>query len=160
LTSERLIYTHLYATEKDTLTNFTSVGFAAIGIGKSHAESQFMFSGHWPLKPFDETVLLSYAAKKRAEVAPGVGKATDMVVIGPMLGFSIKVEDEHIVELDRIYQKSRRSDDRAVKIAQSETKEFIARVRPGYDRKTETPQAESPTAPTPSESDVSRSQKS
>jgi hypothetical protein len=93
---EKLVYPQIYATERDKLACLTTVGFAAIGIGKPHAESQFMFSGHAPLKPFSDTMLLTYAAKKRAEVAPGVGKVTDMVVIGPGLGVMTKVEDAHL----------------------------------------------------------------
>jgi hypothetical protein len=131
-TGEKLVYSHLYSTDKDKSACFTNVGFAAIGIGKFHAESQFMFSGHWSARSFDDTLLLSYAAKKRAEAAPGVGKATDIVLIGPLLGNSVKVKDEHIAELDKIYQKSRRANERAIKAAQNETKAFVARVRPQY----------------------------
>jgi hypothetical protein len=76
----------------------TTVGFAAIGIGKAHAESQFTFSGYWPIKPFHETLLLTHASKKRAEAAPGAGKATDVLVIGPGLGKLLKVEDRHVEE--------------------------------------------------------------
>jgi hypothetical protein len=61
------------------------VGFAAIGIGKCHAESEFMFTKHTPYSTFPETLLRVYAAKKRAQVAPGVGEATDMFVV-PVLG--------------------------------------------------------------------------
>jgi hypothetical protein len=129
---EKGTYAHLYATEGDKLSDYTPVGFAAIGIGKFHAESQFMFSGHWPSKPFHETLLLAYAAKKRAEVAPGVGRDTDMVVIGPSLGFSLKVEDKHIAGLERIYQKSRTSGMRAINTAVSETKNFLEKVREEY----------------------------
>jgi hypothetical protein len=42
-----------------------------------------MFSGHWPSKPFDGTLLLTYAAKKRAEVAPGVGDQQMLWCVSP-----------------------------------------------------------------------------
>jgi hypothetical protein len=129
---EKLNYIQLYATYYDKLSCFNTVGFAAIGIGKSHAESQITFTGHWPLKPFDETLLLAYAAKKRAEAAPGVGKNTDMLVIGPGIGSTLKVEDKHLKELDQIYQKSRAASIKAVGIAQKETKSFVERVRAEY----------------------------
>lgn len=129
---EELTYVHLYATDGAKLSDYSQVGFAAIGIGKFHAESQFMFSGHWPSKPFHETLLLAYAAKKRAEVAPGVGKDTDMVVIGPGLGVSQKVEDRHIAGLEKIYQKSRTATGKATKSALNETKEFVEKVRKEY----------------------------
>ncbi|HWY31906.1 MAG TPA: hypothetical protein VNX46_14190, partial [Candidatus Acidoferrum sp.] len=49
------------------------VGFASIGAGYWHADSQFMFAEHNPFNSFAETLFLTYSAKKRAEVAPGVG---------------------------------------------------------------------------------------
>jgi hypothetical protein len=55
-----------------------SIGFASIGIGASHADSQFMAAGYHPLQPLPETLSLTFSAKKRAEAAPGVGKGTDM----------------------------------------------------------------------------------
>jgi hypothetical protein len=135
---EKLVYCQLYEADGSKLTSLTTVGFAAIGIGKFHAESQFMFSGHWPSKAFHETLLLSYAAKKRAEVAPGVGKDTDMVVIGPGLGTSLKVEDRHIAGLDKIYQKSRRFSARGIESAKKETQAFVEQVRKEYKEKDET----------------------
>jgi hypothetical protein len=134
---EKLVYPQIYATEKDKFACLSTVGFAAVGIGKPHAESQFMFSGHWPAKPFAETVLLTYAAKKRAEVAPGVGKVTDMVVIGPGLGLVLKVEDQHIAKLDRIYQKSRASASKAVDRAKGETAKLIEEIKKEYAERAE-----------------------
>jgi hypothetical protein len=129
---ENFVYAHIYTTEGDKLSDYTMVGFAAIGMGKIHAESQFMFSGHWPSKPFHETLLLAYAAKKRAEVAPGVGRDTDMVVIGPGLGGALKVEDKHIIELERIYQKSNAASMKGINVASIETQKFVERVRKEY----------------------------
>lgn len=134
---EKLTYAQLYATERDKVLCLNTVGFAAIGSGKSHAESQFMFSGHSPRKPFNETVLLSYAAKKRAEVAPGVGKVTDMVVVGPGLGPIVKVEESHLEKLDRIYKRSRNGASRATERAKLETLKFITEVRKEYEERAE-----------------------
>jgi hypothetical protein len=69
---------HIYVVNNRGVTCRDSVGFAAIGAGYWHANSQFMFAGHSRSKPVPQTLLLTYAAKKRAEVAPGVGEATDM----------------------------------------------------------------------------------
>jgi hypothetical protein len=134
---EKLVYPQIYATEKDKLACLSTVGFVAIGIGKPHAESQFMFSGHWPAKPFNETMLLTYAAKKRAEVAPGVGKVTDMVVIGPGLGPVVKIEDQHIAQLDRIYQKSRKGASKVVERANNETAKLVEAVKKEYAERAE-----------------------
>jgi hypothetical protein len=129
LHGEALIYPQIYVAEEDKLSCFTTVGFAAIGIGKSHGESQFMFSGHWPNKPFAESLLLAYAAKKRAEVAPGVGKQTDMVIVGPGLGIHEVVSREHLGELHKIYEKSRRASDAIIKKARTEANQFVNKVR-------------------------------
>jgi hypothetical protein len=134
---EKLTYAQIYATEGDKLASLTTVGFAAIGIGKPHAESQFMFSGHSPNRPFSDTMLLTYAAKKRAEVAPGVGKTTDMVVIGPGLGTLLKVEDAHLEKLDKIYQKSRVEASKAVERAKLETAKLLEAVRKEYAERAE-----------------------
>jgi hypothetical protein len=146
---EKLVYVHLYTTEGDKLSDYSQVGFAAIGIGKVHAESQFMFSGHWPSKPFHETLLLAYTAKKRAEVAPGVGKDTDMVVIGPGLGQTLKVEDRHLAGLEKIYQKNQSTNTKATNIALAETQQFVEKVRKEYTRaaKKNAPPAQSATEP-------------
>jgi hypothetical protein len=42
-----------------------------------------MLAGHSPFSSSPETLLLTYLAKKRSEIAPGVGKGTDMFIIGP-----------------------------------------------------------------------------
>jgi hypothetical protein len=63
------------------VTAHEDTGFLAIGIGYPHANSQFMSAGYANSWPFFPTLSLAYAAKKRAEVAPGVGKATDIHII-------------------------------------------------------------------------------
>lgn len=59
-----------------------AIAFAAIGSGKSHAESQFMMARHTKQTPFHTALLQTYAAKKRAEVTPTVGGETDLFFIG------------------------------------------------------------------------------
>lgn len=73
---------HLYHVDADGFAScHDDAGFLAIGLGAPYASSQFMsaqYTNRWPFLP---ALLLSYSAKKRAEVAPGVGIATDMHVI-------------------------------------------------------------------------------
>ena len=57
-----------------------TVGFAAIGAGEWHAQSLFMFNKYHRNRRFSEALFLTYASKKRAEVAPGVGNETDMFI--------------------------------------------------------------------------------
>lgn len=77
---------HLYAIDNRGTTCQDWVGFTSIGAGYWHANSQLMFAGHVKTRQLAETTMLVYTAKRRAEVAPGVGEETDMVVIGPALG--------------------------------------------------------------------------
>ena len=72
---------HIFAFRSGELTNEDAVAFAAIGIGANHASSQFMFARHSRFSTFIDTIMLAYVAKKRSEVAPGVGAETDMLML-------------------------------------------------------------------------------
>jgi hypothetical protein len=94
---------HIYVVDNSAnVTCHDVVGFAAIGIGNWHANSQFMFANHTPFRGFAETLLLTYSAKKRAEVAPGVGADTDMFIVGPFLGQCVPSVAPHV--LDKLYE--------------------------------------------------------
>jgi hypothetical protein len=82
-----------------------SVGFAAIGIGARHASSQFMFARHAWSASMPDTLFLTYCAKRKSEVAPGVGNGTDMVMGGPKLGTLILIDDSVINTLEGEYKK-------------------------------------------------------
>ncbi len=96
---------HIYVVNGVDMTCADDVGFTAIGIGAKHAESQFMLAGHSPKSEFDDTILLTYFAKKRAEVAPGVGTSTDMIMIAPSTDYSTYFTEEVINGLEIIYQQ-------------------------------------------------------
>lgn len=57
------------------------IGYAAVGSGTIHALQAFIGFGHSASAEYHETVFRAYAAKRRSEVAPGVGLDTDMAVI-------------------------------------------------------------------------------
>jgi hypothetical protein len=57
------------------------IGYAAIGSGTIHALQSMIGFRHSAAAEYHETVFRVYASKRRAEVAPGVGKDTDMAVI-------------------------------------------------------------------------------
>jgi hypothetical protein len=65
---------HIYIITDNQYSCADSVGFAAIGIGSRHALSQLMLVGQSFASSLPETVLAVYNAKKRAEIAPGVGR--------------------------------------------------------------------------------------
>lgn len=96
---------HIYAANGPNLTCRDVAGFATIGAGSWHADSQFMFAAHSKAKPGPATALLTFSAKKRAEVAPGVGKETDMWGMGPQLGSLYIFPPEIIADIARIYQE-------------------------------------------------------
>ena len=116
---------HIYVTSGPNISCHDTVGFAAIGVGSGHANSQFMFAGHTRFKPGPETFLLTFNAKKRAEAAPGVGQATDMWAMGPGLGKFSSVEPEAIEELERIYRDNQKMVARAAKRSEKRVNDYI-----------------------------------
>ena len=124
---------HIYAVFKsasgDHVTCCDSIGFAAVGIGGRHAESQFMMAGHNPYSNREETLLLTYMAKKRSEVAPGVGRETDMFVIGPRPGTIAmmgNISDFDMKRIDSIYKQMEREQAKRFQAAKEKTKKYIA----------------------------------
>jgi len=117
---------HLFVVRGNNIECLNNAGFASVGMGDWHSNSQFMFAKHRWLKPFSETLLLTYAAKKRAEVAPGVGQATDMFIIGPGLGQNAFPIPYNVVDkLGQIYDESRAEGAIIFQKANDKTKEFI-----------------------------------
>jgi hypothetical protein len=58
-----------------------NAGFFAIGIGWRHFETVFMAQRYAPTRDFYDALLLTFSAKRQAEMAPGVGRATDMIIM-------------------------------------------------------------------------------
>jgi hypothetical protein len=83
------------------VTQNSSNGFAAIGDGAWHAQSQLMYAKYDSRWEFNQALLITYIAKRRAEVTPGVGAVTDMFAIDSR-GLSL-LKWEITEELDRIY---------------------------------------------------------
>lgn len=70
---------HLYVvSDPGTVTCHDFVGFAAIGIGANHASASLMAARYARNWGFARALLGLYTAKKRAEIAPGVGTTTDV----------------------------------------------------------------------------------
>jgi hypothetical protein len=73
---------HIYEVDRrGTVRCYDDVGFAAIGIGGWHARSRLMQYGYVNSLGYGRALAATYAAKKAAEVAPGVGKFTDLNLI-------------------------------------------------------------------------------
>lgn len=119
---------HIYVATGANIACHDMTGFAAIGIGSWHANSQFMFAAHSPYRPGPETMLLIFSAKKRGEVAPGVGKATDMWGIGPQLGTYERIPDAAIASLEEIYEENLDNAKNAYKNAEGRVNEFVRKI--------------------------------
>jgi ATP-dependent protease HslVU (ClpYQ) peptidase subunit len=105
-----------------------SVGFAAIGIGGRHAESQMMIAQYASDMPVSAGMMLVHLAKSRAEVAPGVGPDTDMFVVGPELGSYANVPDNVLCYLRAQAVKLREEEAKLLDEAQAGMDKFLANL--------------------------------
>src|SRR5271165_504635 len=72
-----------------------------------------------------DTALLTYMAKKRSEIAPGVGEGTDMFTAGPGLGTCEIIGTDVAERLERIYRRMKKRDDRIQRDAQKEVNDYV-----------------------------------
>jgi len=73
---------HLYyICDPGTYRSFDSLGFCCIGSGDRHAEPVFAFLEFKPSLLVSEALQIAYEAKRRAEMAGGVGRETDAWII-------------------------------------------------------------------------------
>jgi hypothetical protein len=70
-----------YVGHPGTLFNLDKLGYNAVGSGAVHAVTSLSLGGHTPKSSLVETLSSVYTAKRAAEVAPGVGKETELAVI-------------------------------------------------------------------------------
>jgi hypothetical protein len=73
---------HIYGIEDPGMVNcFDGLGYGAIGSGDRHSLYSIVDNNHSSQLGLSQTVFLVYEAKKRAELAPGVGQAIEMAII-------------------------------------------------------------------------------
>jgi hypothetical protein len=109
-------------------TCLDGVGFGAIGIGAWHAKSRLMQVGHTSTRFMAPALASIFAAKKNAEVAPGVGISTD---INFVLKDSIfPIWDYVSPELSRLYQKYSQEVSSVGDRMVHELNEFIGKPQP------------------------------
>lgn len=77
------------------------IGYCSIGIGSPHATQSLIGLKQSPLTNLDNTIFSVYASKRRSEVAPGVGKDTDMLVINNEK--ITWISSENIAKIEIIY---------------------------------------------------------
>jgi hypothetical protein len=60
---------------------FDSLGHCSIGSGERHAESTFIAYRYAPSYSLENALYMTYEAKRKAEIAVGVGHSTDMAIV-------------------------------------------------------------------------------
>jgi len=60
---------------------FEALGYCSIGTGERHADSTFITYRYTPSISVKEALYITYEAKRKAEIAVGVGRSTDMAII-------------------------------------------------------------------------------
>jgi hypothetical protein len=70
-----------YVGHPGTMVSFDKIGYNAVGSGASHVAIKFALDCLHPNTPLGDVLLAVYAAKRAAEVAPGVGQETEIKVI-------------------------------------------------------------------------------
>ena len=101
-------------------------GFATIGVGWDHADSQLRFSGFSRFtSPPVEAAILTHFAKKRAEVAPGVGKITDMFMRDAVNRQWLTVPPDWIEKFDSFFAEVVAGETRGLKTAVSRAAGFF-----------------------------------
>jgi hypothetical protein len=74
---------HIWTVQDDVPWCNDVEGFATIGMGADHADAQLRFAGYTRFATRQEALIMAYLAKRRAEIAPGVGKFTDLIMRDP-----------------------------------------------------------------------------
>jgi hypothetical protein len=115
---------HIYGIDNPGISScFDAIGFHAIGSGLPHAMYTLISRNCNQDMPLEDALLVTYEAKKMAERAPGVGSnKTDICVMNS--GKVYLFEEEHIKELDPIYNKWAKNDS----AWRDETTKFLTEV--------------------------------
>lgn len=110
---------HIFSVEGSTLTCHDRLGYAAIGTGAAQALSHFMTKHHTPHATVEEALFTTYVSKRLAEEAPGVGKTSDFIVVGPRLGSAAHIREDVIAAVQNAYSERERALAKAEEFAMS-----------------------------------------
>ena len=91
----------------DWLERCDRLGYRAIGSGQLHASVSLAMEDQHGRLSIAETLYNVYCSKRNAEVAPGVGTATDILVMTP--GKTEPVSQERIDKLAALREKNRQN---------------------------------------------------
>jgi len=96
----RDLHPHIYSIEEPgTAVSYDNVGYCCEGSGETHADSVFAFYEYNPSMPIEQVLYISYIAKKRAQMATGVGEKTDAWVMS--INGCRKIKQETIDMLEK-----------------------------------------------------------
>lgn len=117
----------IHITNPGMWRSYDSLGFLCVGMGDRHADNVFAWYKYTPFIPLSDTIYIAFEAKKKAETAGGVGKATDMLIIDKG-GINI-VQKQSIDKLEEIYSereaaRERRGFDKRITELKLETKKI------------------------------------
>ncbi|MBI2917452.1 MAG: hypothetical protein HYY01_05585 [Chloroflexi bacterium] len=116
-----------YVCDPGVKTCFDAIGFVAIGSGLPHAESFLTEADYSPGDSVNRALWLCYVAKRRGERAPGVGKATDALIVTKT---GVRFLDSQTVQrLDESYQHYVGS----VRRASKDIEDSVANLNPAFD---------------------------
>lgn len=105
-----------------------TAGFAVIGSGAGQADSEFLLAKYTRNASLAKAILLTYSAKKRAELVPSVGKATDLYIIGPGLTTG-RIHHDEVSSmnsfLDEVFHKTNSKRERTLSEAETEVSDYI-----------------------------------
>lgn len=118
---------HIFTIENGDILCADKVGFACVGVGAWHANSTLMLAGHTPGTSAVKALLNIYSAKKRAEVAPGVGSDTDTFLVTNALGSCDELRDDLMARVAEIYKRNLVRNARALKKAEDSLHAYIER---------------------------------
>lgn len=120
---------HIYVAEGGDISCADGIGFASIGAGRWHANTQFMFSGHTKNSLASRTALLTFSAKRRAEVAPGVGQGTDMFMVTSLGGYTL-IGDHILSALDKYYRTNQKGINKSSGKAEAGFAKYLDQLTP------------------------------
>ena len=138
---------HIFAIDNGDIMCADKVGFACVGVGAWHANSAMMLLGHTASTPAPKGVLNIFFAKKRAEIAPGVGSETDTFMVINRLGSHAELKDEIKDRLIEIYKMNSARNARALKKAEESLNAYLEETT-----KPKQPQLDEPKQPQVDES--------
>ena len=81
------------------------LGFCSIGTGIRHADPIFAYRRFTPSFPLKRAIYVAYEAKKKAELAGGVGPTTDIAIVSDNKEGSKFLSQKIINQLDDIHQE-------------------------------------------------------